>query len=108
MAFRISPRFFSGFWSPLRKLNNFFVTLGGQPAGFRRPSWFLNLHITFSGLAKVAIFTTNVYAENQTLINHKYVCGALNRYFCQTRVISCPSVCPKLCPPKFALNSRTV
>ena len=43
--------------------------------------------LTFSGLAKVAIFTTNVDAENQTLINHKCVCGALNRHFCQTRVI---------------------
>jgi hypothetical protein len=47
----------------------------------------VNLAITFSGLAKVAIFTTNVDAENQTLINHKCVCGALNRHFCQTRVI---------------------
>ena len=28
-------------------------------------------------------------AENQTLINRKCVCGALNRHFCQTRVISC-------------------
>ncbi len=44
--------------------------------------------ITVSGLAKVAIFTTNVDAENQTLINHKCVCGALNRHFCQTRVSS--------------------
>ncbi|MEB2782994.1 hypothetical protein U3A58_21650, partial [Algoriphagus sp. C2-6-M1] len=26
--------------------------------------------LTVSGLAKVAIFTTNVDAENQTLINH--------------------------------------
>jgi NADPH-dependent 7-cyano-7-deazaguanine reductase QueF-like protein len=42
--------------------------------------------LTVSGLAKVAIFTTNVDAENQTLINHKCVCGALNRHFCQTRV----------------------
>jgi len=25
-------------------------------------------------------------AENQTLINHKSVCGALKRHFCQTRV----------------------
>ena len=47
----------------------------------------LGLLITFSGLAKVAIFTTNVDAENQCLINHKCVCGALNRHFCQTRVI---------------------
>jgi hypothetical protein len=44
------------------------------------------LQVTFSGLAKVAIFTTNVDAENQTLINHKCVCVALNRHFCQTRV----------------------
>jgi hypothetical protein len=39
----------------------------------------------------VAIFTTNVDVENQTLINHKTVCGALNRHFCQTPVTSCPS-----------------
>ena len=41
---------------------------------------------SFSGLAKVAFFTTNVDAENQCLINHKCACGALNRHFCQTRV----------------------
>jgi hypothetical protein len=35
-------------------------------------------------LAKVAIFTTNVNAENQTLINHKCICGEPNRHFCQT------------------------
>jgi hypothetical protein len=35
----------------------------------------------------VADFTTNVDAENQTLINHKTVCGALNRHFCQTAVM---------------------
>jgi hypothetical protein len=29
----------------------------------------------------VAIFTTNVDAENQTLINQKCVCGALNCQF---------------------------
>jgi hypothetical protein len=51
---------------------------------------FLWLPITVSGLAKVAIFTTNVDAENQTLINHKCVCGALNRHFCQTRVSTSP------------------
>jgi hypothetical protein len=37
--------------------------------------------LTVSGLAKVAIYTTNVDAEKQTLINHKCVCGALNRQF---------------------------
>ena len=47
--------------------------------------------LTVSGLAKVAIFTTNFDAENQTLINHKCVCGALNRHFCQTRVIASAS-----------------
>ena len=47
----------------------------------------VSLQVTFSGLAKVAIFTTNVDAENQILINHKCVCGALSRHFCQTLVI---------------------
>jgi hypothetical protein len=46
----------------------------------------LGLQLTVSDLAKVAIFTTNVDAENQTFINHKCFCGALNRHFCQTRV----------------------
>jgi hypothetical protein len=55
-------------------------------------SVFLALVVTVSGLAKVAIFTTNVDVENQCLINHKCVCGALNRHFCQTRVTSWPSV----------------
>ena len=31
-------------------------------------------------------FSTNVDAESQNLINHKCVCGALSRHFCQTRV----------------------
>jgi hypothetical protein len=47
---------------------------------------FAQWHSTFCSLAKVAIFTTNVDAENQTLINHKCVCGALNRHFCETPV----------------------
>jgi len=46
----------------------------------------VNMTPTFCGLAKVAIFTTNVDAENQCLINHKTVCGALNRHFCKTAV----------------------
>jgi hypothetical protein len=45
------------------------------------------LGTTFCGLAKVAIFITNVNVENQTLINHKCVCGVLNPYFCQTPVL---------------------
>jgi hypothetical protein len=42
-------------------------------------------------LAKVAIFTTNVDAENQSLINHKCVCGALNQPLSQTPVIASAS-----------------
>jgi hypothetical protein len=39
--------------------------------------WSEKRHTTLSSLAKVAIFTTNVDAENQWLINHQCVCGAL-------------------------------
>lgn len=35
--------------------------------------WVTNRRTTFWRLVKVAIFTTNVNAENQTLINHKTV-----------------------------------
>jgi hypothetical protein len=48
----------------------------------------------------LAIFTTNVDAENQCLINHKTVCGALNRQFLVGAVmpslffsVVCLSVC---------------
>ncbi len=44
-------------------------------------SVFIKLPITFCSYKKLAIFTTNVDAENQCLINHKCVCGALNRQF---------------------------
>ena len=47
-------------------------------------------NVTIWRLAKEAIFTANVDAENQTLINHKCVCGALNRHFCQTAVLRSP------------------
>jgi len=50
------------------------------------------LPLTVWRLAKVAIFTTNVDAENQCLINHKTVCGVLNRHFCQTPVTCWRSV----------------
>ena len=56
---------------------------------------FLAFPPTVWRLAKVAIFTTNVDAENQCLINHKTVCGDRNRHFCQTAVISWPFFC---CP----------
>jgi hypothetical protein len=39
------------------------------------------LPLTICSYKKLAIFTTNVDAENQTLINHKCVCGALSRQF---------------------------
>ena len=56
-----------------------------------------NLH-----LAKVAIFTTNIDAENQCLINHKCICGALNRHFCQTRVMRSCTLATKKCRLKAA------
>jgi hypothetical protein len=55
---------------------------------------FFKLTANVLQLAEVAIFTTNVDAENQTFINHKCVCGALNRHFCQTAVSSWLLVCP--------------
>jgi len=41
----------------------------------------IRLPITVCSYKKLAIFTTNVDAENQCLINHKCVCGVLNRQF---------------------------
>ena len=48
---------------------------------FIRLCRFLNLQITVSSLAKAAIFTTNIDAENQTLINHKTVFGTRKPIF---------------------------
>jgi len=45
------------------------------------------LHITVCSYKKLAIITTNVDAENQCLINHKCVCGVLNRQFLVGAVI---------------------
>jgi NADPH-dependent 7-cyano-7-deazaguanine reductase QueF-like protein len=70
-------------------LRNNKITLFSQDAV---PEMLFRWPLTGSGLAKVAIFTTNVDAENQTLINHKCFYGALNRHFCQTRVTACGSV----------------
>ena len=39
------------------------------------------------GLGEGDDFNTKFDTENQTLINHKCVCGELNRHFCQIRVI---------------------
>jgi hypothetical protein len=41
---------------------------------------------------KLAIFTINVDAENQTLINLRTVCGALNRQFLIGAVIASASL----------------
>ena len=43
--------------------------------------------LTFCSYKKLAIFTTNIDAENQCLINHKTVCGALSRQFLVGAVI---------------------
>jgi hypothetical protein len=42
------------------------------------------------GLGEGGDFYTNVDAENKTLINYNCVCGALNRHFCQARVMRLP------------------
>ena len=44
-------------------------------------SVFLALVVTVCSYKKLAIFTTNVDAENETFGYHKTVCGALNRQF---------------------------
>jgi hypothetical protein len=47
--------------------------------------------LTFCSYKKLAICTTNVDAENRILINHKCVCGALNRQFLVGAVMGCSS-----------------
>jgi hypothetical protein len=66
-------------------------TVAGESTKLQVCTVVLRLPVTVRGFAMVAIFTTNVDAENQTLINHKTVCGALNRHFCQTAV-SCSAI----------------
>jgi hypothetical protein len=44
------------------------------------------LPLTFCGLAKVAIFTTNVHTKHTLQIYEKLSYEALNRHFCQTAV----------------------
>ncbi|MFN5492636.1 MAG: hypothetical protein ACK5AQ_00060 [Bacteroidota bacterium] len=56
---------------------------------------------TFSGLAKVAIFTTNVDAENQTLINHKCVYGALTATFAKPVLATASFIHPAIHNPLF-------
>jgi hypothetical protein len=48
------------------------------------------LPITFGSYKKLAPITTNIVAKNQIFINHKCVCGALNRQFLVGAVIGCP------------------
>jgi hypothetical protein len=54
---------------------------------------FLKWHITVSGFAKVAIFTTNFFSKHvfQFYVNLSY--EARSRHFCQTAVTSWRSVC---------------
>jgi len=49
--------------------------------------------VTVCSYTKLAIFTTNVDAEKQCLINLSQLadCGVLNRHFCQTCVCVCPA-----------------
>ncbi len=89
-------------WQPQKKVRlNCRYIMFVHCVNFVWSSVFLRLPLTVSGLAKVAIFTTNVDAENQTLINHKCVCGALNRHFCQTRVMRKLKKQEKTMPQRF-------
>ena len=71
-------------------------------------SFVLGLNITVCGLAKVAILPLNFHTKHTLQIYEKLSYEALNRHFCQTAVISCPSVCPKCCRVELALNCCTV
>ena len=53
----------------------------------------IRLPLTFCSYKKLAIFATKLDAENQCLINHKCVCGALNRQFLVGAVTCCHSFC---------------
>uniref|UniRef100_UPI004048E1DA hypothetical protein n=1 Tax=Algoriphagus sp. TaxID=1872435 RepID=UPI004048E1DA len=48
----------------------------------------LPLPLTFFGLAMWRKFSTNVDAENQTLFNHKCVCGELNRHIAKPMLVA--------------------
>ena len=56
------------------------------------------------GLRSWRVFSINVDAENQCLINDKTVCGALNRHFCHHEVA--PQVNPCYLP--FFCSSEVV
>ena len=57
--------------------------------------WGAVIFLTVCGLAKVAILPLNFHTKHTLQIYEKLSYEALNRHFCQTAVISCPSVCPK-------------
>ena len=50
--------------------------------------FFLICPIKVCGLAKVAIFTTNIHTKHTLQIYDKPTYKALNRHFCQTAVIA--------------------
>ncbi len=64
------------------------VTTIGKHATPHSSTW-VEVETNGLRLGEGGVFTTNVDAKNQTLINHKCVCGELNRHFCQTAVSSC-------------------
>ena len=53
--------------------------------------------LTVCGLEKVAILPLNFHTKHTLQIYEKLSYEELNRHFCQTAVISCPSACPKCC-----------
>jgi hypothetical protein len=65
----------------------------------------MSLNQAFLGFAQVGIVTTNVDAENQCLINHKCVYGALNRHFCQADVTTSAFLSAVVCMSCFAYSN---
>jgi len=59
----------------------FFIVRLFNAQKFQVSSAAIGFQLTVCSYKKLAIFTTNVDVENQCLINHKCICGALNRQF---------------------------
>jgi hypothetical protein len=66
----------SGPWQRCGKLRELF-----RPTSWRTVTRTPGSVITFCSYKKLAIFTTNVDAENETFGYHKTLCVALNRQF---------------------------
>lgn len=63
-------------------------------------------NLTFLGLAKVALFMNNFYAENQILISHKCVYGALKRLVTICKLLNCQFNVFWVCLIRFLSNSH--